>query len=204
MTTTPAGLRVAPTRVRARATDVTPPPSSSGSWPTVRMRPSMPRRPPAGGRTVSRPAPKVTMPEAIASSRGEAADDEGCALGDVRLAAVGRPEVHRRGVIEEEPGGQLAIRHVLADLRSRRSGPSRSSRSGGRRRPARTGGCGPVRRRSRGRDRGDRRSSGRRRGGPWTVRAGGPAARRSGPGPGRAAVRSPAAEPAEVGRRPGE
>ena len=77
----------------------------------------MPRRPPAGGRTVSRPAPKVTTPEAVAAAGGEATDDERGALGHVGLAPVGRPEVHRRGVVEQEPGRQLAVRHVLADLR---------------------------------------------------------------------------------------
>ncbi len=54
--------------------------------------------------------------EAIAASGGEPADDQRRALGDVRLAAVRRPEVHRRGVVEEEPRRQLTVRHVLADL----------------------------------------------------------------------------------------
>ena len=62
------------------------------------------------------------MPEPVAAPRGEAADDERGALGHVGLAPVGRPEVHRRGVVEQEPGRQLAVRHVLADVRGERPG----------------------------------------------------------------------------------
>ena len=60
--------------------------------------------------------------EAIAAARREATDDERGPFGHVGLAPVGRPEVHRRGVVEQEPGGQLPVRHVLADLRDERPG----------------------------------------------------------------------------------
>ena len=60
--------------------------------------------------------------EAIAAPGGEPPDHERRALGDVRLATVRRAEVHRRGVVEQEPGRQLALRNVLADVRRHRSG----------------------------------------------------------------------------------
>ena len=60
--------------------------------------------------------------EPVAAPGREATDDEGGALGHVGLAPVGRPEVHRRGVVEQEPGRQLPVRHVLADLRDERPG----------------------------------------------------------------------------------
>jgi hypothetical protein len=60
--------------------------------------------------------------EPVSAACREPADDERCALGHVRLAAVRRPEVHRRGVVEQQPRRQLAVGHVLADLRDQRSG----------------------------------------------------------------------------------
>jgi len=59
--------------------------------------------------------------EPVAASGGEASDDERGTLGHVGLAPVRRPEVHRRGVVEQEPGGQLPVGHVLADLRDQRA-----------------------------------------------------------------------------------
>ena len=116
ITTTPAGLRVAPTRVRARAADVRPPPSSGGS---CEIGPDQAEHPAAttGGRQDGlATGPEGHDPEAVAATSGEATDDERGAFGDVRLAAVRRPEVHRRGVVQQEPRGQLAVRHVFADL----------------------------------------------------------------------------------------
>ena len=64
-TTTPGVERVEPTIASARAGDVGPWPSSAGSVSSARIRPSMPRRPPAGGMTWLPAAPKVTMPRRL-------------------------------------------------------------------------------------------------------------------------------------------
>jgi Ca2+-transporting ATPase len=61
-------------------------------------------------------------PEPVAAAGREPADDERRALRDIGLAPVGRPEVHRRGVVEQEPRGELSLRHVLADVGDLRPG----------------------------------------------------------------------------------
>ena len=88
----------------------------------ARRRPSIPRLPPAGGDDDLAAGPERHDAEPVATPGGEATDDERGALGHVGLAPVGRPEVHRRGVVEQQPGRQLAVRHVLADLRDERPG----------------------------------------------------------------------------------
>ena len=72
---------------------------------------------PAGGPPGCARPPKAMTPSRSRASGDEAPDDEGGALGDVGLAPVGRPEVHRGGAVEQQPRGELAIGHVLADLR---------------------------------------------------------------------------------------
>ena len=88
----------------------------------ARSSPSIPRLPPAGGMTGLAAGSEGDDAEAVAAPGGEPTDDERGALGHVGLATVGRPEVHRWGVVEQEPGGQLALRHVLADVRDHRPG----------------------------------------------------------------------------------
>ena len=66
--------------------------------------------------------PERDHAEPVRAAGDESADDEGRALGDVGLAPVGRPEVHRGRLVQHDPGGQLAIRHVLADLRDEAAG----------------------------------------------------------------------------------
>ena len=89
--------------------------------------------------------------QAVAALRGEVADGDRDALGDVRLAAIGGAERHRRRDVEQQPGRQRALRDVDPDVGQRPSGRWRSSRCAGRRRPARTAGPGraPCRRRAR-------------------------------------------------------
>ena len=101
--------------------------------------------PPAGGVTDSRPAAERDDAEPVAAPGDEATDDERRALGDVGLAPVGGPEVHRR-----RSGPGAATRSAAGPARprgpaGRASGRWRSSRSGGRRRPARTDGSGRAR-----------------------------------------------------------
>ena len=82
--------------------------------------PSSPRRPAAGGTRRSARPPNVDDPEPVAALRGEVAERDRDALGDVGLAPVGRPERHRRRDVEEEPGRERALRR-----RGRgRAGPS--------------------------------------------------------------------------------
>ncbi len=76
--------------------------------------------PTTGGRPDDRASARTAEgdhAEPIGAAGDEAADDEGGALGHVRLAPVGGAEVHRRGAVDEQPGRQLAVGHVLADLR---------------------------------------------------------------------------------------
>ena len=66
--------------------------------------------------------PEVPVPaerrdaEAVAALGGEVADREGDALGDIRLAAVGGPERHRRRHVEEQPRGERPLRDVDPDV----------------------------------------------------------------------------------------
>ena len=55
--------------------------------------------------------------EAVAAAGGEVADGDRHALGDVRLAAVGGAEAHRRGGVEHEPGDEHALGEVDAHVR---------------------------------------------------------------------------------------
>ena len=48
--------------------------------------------------------------------RRQLADDQGHALGDVGLAPVGGAEVHRGGVVEQQPGGQRPLGHGHAHV----------------------------------------------------------------------------------------
>ena len=49
--------------------------------------------------------------EAVATACGEVTDRDGHSFGDVRLAAVGRAELHREGRVEREPGDEHALGH---------------------------------------------------------------------------------------------
>ena len=60
--------------------------------------------------------PEGDEAEPIRSPGHEPADDQRRALRHVRLPAIGRPEMHRGRLVEEEPGRQLPVGHVLADL----------------------------------------------------------------------------------------
>ena len=124
------------------------------------------RRPPAGGVTTSRLArPKVMTPSRSPrrATKRPTTSAAPSATSALRRSAV--PNCIDGGLVEQEPGGQLPVRHVLADLRDEAFGRWRSSRCGGRRRPARRAGAGRARGLRRGRGRGGRRSSGHRRGG---------------------------------------
>ena len=109
-----------------------------------------------GGSRCDRRAAERDDAEAVAALRGQVADRERHALGHVGLAAVGGAERHRRRAVEHEPRGERPLRDVDADVRDAASGRSRSSRSAGRRRPARTAGPGRARCRRRGRAPGSR------------------------------------------------
>ena len=50
------------------------------------------------------------------AAHGEAADHERDALGDVGLQAVGGAERHRGGDVDEQPGRERALGHVVADV----------------------------------------------------------------------------------------
>ena len=114
--TSPAVVRDVATVCRARATVERPPPSSGGSG---RERPEQPEHAvAAAGRRddgLSTGAERDDA-EPVRATRDEPADDERRALGDVGLAPIRGAEVHRRGGVEEQPGGELAVRDVLADL----------------------------------------------------------------------------------------
>ena len=60
--------------------------------------------------------------EAVAALRGQVAQGERDALGHVGLAPVRGAEGHRRRLVEHEPGGQRALRHVHAHVRDHRAG----------------------------------------------------------------------------------
>ena len=96
------------TRRRRRAPRAAAP---SSPW-----RPARGRHPP-----VARP-PNVTIPSAVAPLGREVADRQRDALGDVRLAAVGGAEGHRRRDVEQEPRGQGTLGDVDPDVRDRRPG----------------------------------------------------------------------------------
>ncbi len=66
--------------------------------------------------------PERDHAEPVRAAGDESTHDEGRALGHIGLAPVGRPEVHRRRLVEHDPRGQLAVRHVLADLRDEAAG----------------------------------------------------------------------------------
>ena len=72
--------------------------------------------------TAGRLEPEVPVPaergdpEAVAALGREVADREGDALGDVRLAAVGRPERHRRRHVEQQPRRERPLRDVDPDV----------------------------------------------------------------------------------------
>ena len=119
--TSPAVVRDAATVRRAR------PSRSRRRLPRARRRgwPGAGRHPvAAAGRRGDAFAagPEGHDPEAIAASGDEASDDERGTLGNVGLAPVRGPEVHRRGGVEDEPGRELAVRHVLAELRDAGAG----------------------------------------------------------------------------------
>ena len=135
----PARGAAAPARRRASAGDVAPTPSSAGSRPGSRgAGRAAPARPAAGGRRRSREPPNVTIPSRLPRWVARWPIASGDALGDVGLAPVGGPERHRRRDVEQEPGRERPLGDVDADVRHGRCARSRSSRSGGRRRPART------------------------------------------------------------------
>ena len=122
--------------------------------------------------------------EPIRSARDEPTDDEGGALGHVGLAAVGGAEVHRRRRVEQEPRGELAIRHVLADLGHEAAGRGvpvdAADVVAGLVRPQPV----EVQAESEAGARDGRRPSAHRRGGRWSPRAGGPGRPRWGRDPG--------------------
>ncbi len=115
--TRPAVVRDVPTACRARASDAPAGPSSGTSAASAWSSPSMPFRPAAGGKIRSRPAPNVTTPRRSERRDTKRPMTSDAPFGDVRLAAVGRPEVHRGRRVEQEPRGELPVGHVLADLR---------------------------------------------------------------------------------------
>ena len=152
---------------------------------------------PAGGwRDALAVRPEGDDPEPVRAPGHEPTHHERRALRDVGLAPVGRPEVHRGRLVQHDPGGELAIRHVLADLRDVAAGRGVPVD------PAnvvaglirRAGDRGPAPPRSRGRD--GRRAAGHPRGESGRPRGGGRARRRWGPvrgGPACAADRRPRA-----------
>ena len=54
--------------------------------------------------------------EAVGALARQLADDQGHALGDVGLAPVGGAEVHRGGVVDQQPGGQRPLGHGHAHV----------------------------------------------------------------------------------------
>ena len=141
--------------------------------------------------------------ESVRAARHEAPDDQRGAFGHVGLAAIGGPEVHRCRGVEQQPRGELPVRHVLADLRAPGCAPSRSSRSGGRRRRPRTAGAGRGPARARARRRGGHRPSGRPTRRPRVTSSRRTRSSAIGPGPGRAGVRGAPEIRAEVGHAVG-
>ncbi len=178
MTTTPAGLRSRRRAPGRWAGEVWPPPSSGGSVATARSRPSIPRLPPAGGVTVSRPAPKVTMPRRLPRR---------AANRPTTSAAPSATSALRRSAVPKCIDGEWSSSSQAVSWRS-----GTSSRTCGTERPGRgvpvdpadvvarlvrpdavEFHAGPV-----ADDRGGRRSSGHRPGGHASARAGGRAGRR--------------------------
>ena len=146
------------------------------------------RRPAA--MTISRPAPNVTTPSRLPrrAAKRPTTSAAPSATSALRRSAV--PKCIDGELVEQEPRGQLPVRHVLADLRDERPGGgvpvdladvvARLVRTD----------AGRARGRRRDRDRGGRRSSGRRRAGRATSSSWRTRRSAIGPGPGRAAVRS--------------
>ena len=183
MTTTPGVVRMAPTSARARAGEVSPPPSSGGSVAIARRRPSIPRLPPFGGVTASRPAPNVTTPSRLPRR---------AAKRPTTSAAPSATSALRRSAVPKCIDGEWSSRSQAVSCRSGTS--SRTCGTSVRavafqsiRRTSSPGSYGRMRSSSRPcavpDDRDGRRSSGRRRGGRGSARAGGRGGRRWGRGP---------------------
>ena len=105
----PRATSARPARDRARAAAR----ASSGS---------SPRPPCRGGEAAGCRSPNVATAEAVAAARGEVADRERDALGDVPLAAVGGAEGHRRGRVEQQPRLDRPLGDVHAHVRLARAG----------------------------------------------------------------------------------
>ena len=101
--------------------------------------PSRPARPCRGGSVCGLGVAERSRRRAGCRAASPRARRERGTLGDVRLAAVGRAEAHRRRRVEHEPGRHHPLGEVDAHVRHAACARSRSSRCGGRRRPARTG-----------------------------------------------------------------
>ena len=100
--------------------------------------PSRPARPWRGGRTRWRAPAEGDDAEPVAAPRGQPADRVGDALGDVDLQAVGGAERHRRRRGRARATWSPSARRRARARAARRCAPSRSSRSGARRRPGGT------------------------------------------------------------------
>ena len=178
----------APARLSASPSDVAPTRSSERlgaerGQQADQAQASLPRRQRA--RLV---VPERDHAEPVSAPRGHVAERDRDALGDVRLAPVGRPELHRGRGVEHEPGDEHALGEVLAHVRLAGAGGHVPVDAAGRRRPARRGGSARARSRRRARARGSRRRAGPRCGGRCRRRAPGAAPPGSGPGPGRSGV----------------
>ena len=145
---------------------------------------------PAGAATASaRRAPNDVSPTRFPRALAAWPSASATPVGDVRLAAVGRPESHRRRLVEHDPGDEHALGELHPDVRLAACARSRSSRSGGRRRPARTAGPARARCRARARASDDRPRAGRRRAARSRARARGATAPASARGRGAPASR---------------
>ena len=118
-TTRPPVVREAATARSAARTDVRRRLRRASRRRARRTRPSIAARPPLGGvrRGVRSVAPKVTMPS---RSRRRATNRPTTRAAPSATSALRRSAVPKcidGGRVEQEPGRQLAIRHVLADLR---------------------------------------------------------------------------------------
>ena len=76
--------------------------------------------------------------ESVLVACGEEADRRGSRHGDLRLLVRHRAEPHRRRRVDDEPRRQVAVGDLLADVGLASCAPTRSSRSGARRRRAGT------------------------------------------------------------------
>ena len=102
----------------ARARSRRPRPSSSPSASSI---PTSPARPCRGGSGVLRAGAERDEPDAVAAHARRVAERERDPERDVRLAAVGRPESHRRRAVEHDPGDEHPLGELHPDVRLARA-----------------------------------------------------------------------------------